>query len=128
MKPLNLSAPLYISSRLLASVKVGDSEMSVNPIGYSADDREVWSYSIYDDSGAEIATGSDLQSGCGQSCDASEMMSTLISFLLACAESIPNGTENANLFPESSHEWIVSHESELEMLAFELDGDSYFDR
>ncbi len=67
-----------------------------------------------DDIGVPVAVSSPD----GPAVDA---LSTLVSFLLACAESKSEESENYNLFPTPIREWAELYSDELSMLALELE-------
>ena len=51
-----------------------------------------------------------------------EVLGTFISFLLACAESQSEDSENYHLFPPTTREWAEMASDELQMLALEIEG------
>lgn len=118
---MNLSHPFFISSRLMAAVKIGEATIS---IGYSKKPgregrvRYQW---FFDWAGLE-ETADDIQSGVGHGA-IREGMESLLGFMSACGESFRyrgNGGENVDLFPESMWEWCATNREELGMLAEEI--------
>lgn len=127
---LLLAPPLFISSRLMAAVRVGDAggTIHIEPHQRNQEDRAVWHYVIEDSDGTVLDDGTDLRSGAGADFDARKMMGTLLGFLGAAAESyryMMSGqtSENDDLFPPDVTEWAYQHDDELAGLALELDDD-----
>lgn len=113
-------APLFISSRLMAALKIDDvGTLHLSAEGSDSEGRQQYRYVIEDSEGNELAEGNDLRSGCGDPVDYLDVMETLIGFLTACAESHPDG-ENADLFPEAVAIWADQHSDELAMAGYEL--------
>lgn len=107
-------APMFISSRLMAALRMDDG----STVHVSADGQ----WAVDGPSGVELgeSTGGDeIGWGAGGFPGYAEAMSTLLSFLSACAESYPDG-ENADLFPVPVAKWADQHSDELSMAEFDL--------
>jgi hypothetical protein len=131
---LFLAPPLFISSRLMAAVRVGDAggTVHIEPRGRDHEDRAVCRYVIEDSDGAVLDDGTDVRSGVRDDFDARKMMGTLLGFLGAAAESYRytmhgQTSENVDLFPPDVTEWAYQHDDELAALALELDDDQTTD-
>lgn len=115
-----LKHPFFISSRLLPAVKVGEETLSIDFAGDGGDRRV--RYRVYVDfaDGTEFVDES-LRSGVGGG-TLRDGMSSYLAFLGAAAESYRSGTgENADLFPPRVVEWAHQHDSEIEMVRFEIE-------
>ena len=131
---LLLAPPLFISSRLMAAVRVGDAggTVHIEPRGRDHVDRAVWRYVIEDNDGTILDDGTDLRSGVGDDFDARKTMATLLGLLGAAAESYRytmygQTSENVDLFPPDVTEWAYQYDDELAALALELDDDQTTD-
>lgn len=111
---------MMISSRLTPAVTVGDSVISIHPIG-----AERWEYWI-DMPDGKSHHGDDLR-GRG---DARAMMVSLLGFMGACGESYAYNMrtgkrgENLDLFPPDVAEWCYLNNDELSVIADELDNET----
>lgn len=126
MSATEVRAPLFISSRLMAALRLEDgSQIHLSASHRDSDGRVVYEWIIDDPDGRTVATGTDLRSGCYAEVNYTDTMGSLLSFLGACAESLAYGPEgeNADLFPVSAHAWITDHAEELDYLAYELGED-----
>lgn len=126
-----IHAPCVIGPRLLPAVQIGGAWVSIEyakRAGREGRQRYQWYVDLpkIGKQRARSYTGDDLQSGCGGGSLQSGLES-LLSFMSACAESVRytarDGSkgENADLFPEGLHSWLVSNSDELAMLACELE-------
>lgn len=113
--------PLFISSRLMAALKVDDAgTLHVAELRRDHEGRIVYRYIIEDAEGRVLEEGSDLRSGAGADVDYRFAVTALLSFLGACAESWPDG-ENVDLFTAQAGEWAHQHSDELAMAQIELE-------
>lgn len=118
---MNVPAPMFISSRLMAAVKLPDgSTIHVSYLGSTYEGRQHYGWAIDDANGKHLGAGEDLKSGYGAPADYREAMSSLLSFLGAAAESLEEG-ENANLFPRAIVDWARQNNDEIVMMAFDLE-------
>lgn len=118
---MTLNSPVQITSRLLAGVQIGDTEISIGYAGETSDGRTRYEY--YIDSEAFNHHAKDLKSGCGGG-SLQEGLESLLSFLGAAAESwrySGKDGENSDLFPEAVCEWAAQNSDEISMLAIELE-------
>jgi hypothetical protein len=121
-----LVKPIYISSRLMAAVKVDGMEIGIDPTGETRGGKSEWYWYVEPyGSCKRIAEGWDL-AGRG---DANEMMATLLTFLSAFGESVGyanrrrvplSETENGDLFPAELAEWAEANGEEFDMLSDEI--------
>lgn len=125
---MRLRAPLFISARLMAAVKVGDGggTLHIAPVRRDGEGRVVWRYVIEDGDHVVLDEGADLRSGVGDGVDARKGMANLVGFLGAAAEAYRvemNGqaSENAGLFPPDVSEWAYMHDDELASLGLDLE-------
>jgi hypothetical protein len=125
--PMIIKKPCILTARLLPGVRIDDAFISIERDGEVADgrfSRDRFRY-YFDAPGIEH-TDNDLQSSV-MGCSLQEMLSTLLSFLSACGESVNFASrtghqgENADLFPPSIGQWAAEHSDELAMLQCELD-------
>jgi hypothetical protein len=123
-----LRPPLFISSRLMAAIRVGDhgATIHVEPVGHTPDGRIAWRYIVEDNAGQVLDDATDLHSGIGDQIDSRRTLATLLSFLSAAAESYRHtmtgpSSDNADMFPPDLMEWAYEHDDELAALALELD-------
>lgn len=115
-----LKPPFIMSSRLLPAVKIAGATLSIEAINTSSDGRIV--YQWHWDFEKQSITASDLKSGVGDKLDYQQTMGGLLSFMVACAESLQCGSdENSSLFPQEMHEWLTQNSDEIGMLALELE-------
>lgn len=124
-----LYAPFEISSRLLASVKIGGAVLSLGRGPRNHQGRTVYECWIDLPDGSKHAI-TDLRSGCGGG-SVKEGFSALFSFLSAAAESRnyrermgrtePDPDSNEGLFEPAIVAWAVEHEDEITCLGFDLD-------
>lgn len=122
---INVHAPLFISGRLMAAYAVPDSgTFHVHAFERDAEDRVHYRYVIEDANGNELESGDDLRSGVGAPVDYPATMATLLSFLMAAAESYPDG-ESANLFQPNTVEWAALNDDELSMARLEIDPEEF---
>lgn len=120
-----LTNPVIITPRLLPGVQIGKAFISIEYAGRSPDNRTIYRYYI-DLPNRKSYIDNDLKSGCGGG-SLHEGLSSLLSFLGACAESVAyqdrtgRASENANLFPDYIGQWAAMNSDELSMLSCELD-------
>jgi hypothetical protein len=124
---MRLTAPLFVGSRLMAAVKVGEEGdvLHVEPLRRDSEGRVVWRYIVEDGDRRVLDEGADLRSGAGDPVDPRKAMATLVGFLGAAADqyrvaSRSEGGEDARVFPPNVAEWAYMHEDELASLALEL--------
>lgn len=122
---MNVPHPMFISSRLMAAVRIeGDQGGTVHlgHAGQNHEGRQVYSYVIEDASGAVLDEGSDLRSGVGETPEAASMMRSLLSFLTSAAESLryDDDGENVDLFARPCVEWAAMNSDELTCLERDL--------
>ena len=112
---MRLKNPVFITSRLLPGVKVGNAIVQLEYDG-TDDGRTVYKYTIdlKDEEGETTFSGNDLKSGCGGG-SLNEGFSSLLVFLAAFAEGSPN------LFPEGLKEWASQHINEIVMTEMKFD-------
>jgi hypothetical protein len=127
-RPEVLRLPMFISSRLMAAVRVGDSGATIHiePTDRDDDGRMVWRYVIEDSGGYVLDDATGIRSGAGDPLDSRKTMATLLSFLGAAADSYRHTmtggrSDNANMFPPEVMEWAYEHGEELTELAFDLE-------
>jgi hypothetical protein len=100
--------------------RLGLSVLTVKHIGQVADDgggfRPAYKVVIMTPRWQYVDT--DLHGGVGEKPNERTAFGSLVSFLLACVESQPDG-ENADLFPKHVAEWADSHESALTELSLD---------
>jgi len=122
---MKLQAPFEISARLLPSVHIGESFISITFDGETPDGRARYRY--YLDTPTFDYENNDLASGVGGG-SLQAGMESLLSFLGAAAEAYRYGmrggskSENADLFPEHVMEWAYLNEDELGVRACEMEG------
>ena len=118
---MNVPAPMFISSRLMAALKLPDgSTAHVSYLGRTYEGRQHYEWAIDDADGKQLGTDNDLHSGVGSPADYREAMESLLAFLGAAAESTDGG-ENADLFPIAVVEWARENSDEIGSLAYELE-------
>jgi hypothetical protein len=123
---MRIKYPCVITPRLIPGVAVGKSAGFVS-IEYSSragdDGRTRYKYYI-DLPGTDPYASDDLQSGC-QGGNLREGLSSLLSFLSACAESVSRTggamLENVTLFPVGVANWAYNNSDELAALAYEVE-------
>jgi hypothetical protein len=109
---MKLSEPFLISSRLLASVRVGGAEIGIEVDGVDRDNRDVYHY-VIDLPDGSTHEGRDLKSGVGGG-TVRDGMRSLLSFL-SCGDQV------SELFPPEVAEWADAHEDEIAMVAVWID-------
>lgn len=108
-------------------LEINGAKVQVGNCGYTNHQgREVWEWKIDLPDGTEHFA-EDLSAGiCGAAED--EMLSTLLSFLGACAESWDEDPEkrgeNADLFPEPVARWAASSDDEISCAQMDLEVES----
>jgi hypothetical protein len=119
---------MFISSRLMAAVRVGDSGATIHiePTGRDDDGRVVWRYLIEDSGGYVLDDATDIRSGVGDPIDSRKTMTTLLGFLGAAADSYRHTmtggrSDHTDMFPPEVTEWAYEHGEELTALAFDLE-------
>ena len=124
---MELSAPVMITPRLMAGVKIEDTFISIGYGKTNDEGRMVYEYHI--DNPKWEYTGNDLKSGCGGG-DLREGLESLLSFMSACGESYSYSErtgrdgENTDLFPKHVAKWCAQNSDELSMMQFEIRGNS----
>lgn len=123
---MQLSPPFSISSRLLPALEIGGATIQLTyakRAGDSGRTRYEWTIDMPD--GSEH-TGDDLQSGCNSG-GLQEGFASLLSFLIACGESVNYQTrtgrhvEGAEMFPDAIGQWAADNSDELSMVSAELE-------
>lgn len=124
---MTLHPPFCITSRLLAGVRIGQTEISIE-IGKETNDGRIRYRYHLDGPGIEH-TGDDLKSGVGGG-SLVQGMASLLSFLGAAAESYRycrmdwdkiGEDDNASLFPREVTEWAYQNDDEISMLQLEIE-------
>ncbi|WAL67127.1 hypothetical protein ORV05_04885 [Amycolatopsis cynarae] len=110
-------APLFISSRLMAALRIdGVGTLHVNAENRDSDGRVVYAYVVENSEGTELETGFDLRSGVGADVDYSAAMGTLLSFLEHAADVYRAGmcanTEESS-FSAAVQEWAYLNSEEI---------------
>lgn len=124
-------APMFISSRLMAAVRVDEGTetggtIHISHAGTTREGRQRYSYVIEDATGKVLEEGSDINSGVGDEPNYGKAMATLLSFLTAAAESYEyemrgGDSDNHDLFSPAVMEWAFMNSDELAELELELD-------
>jgi len=128
---MQLKRPVIITSRLLPGVIVGGAFVSIEYAKRPGrDGRTRYQYHIdlpESERGERLSlSADDMQSGC-QGGSLQEGLTSLLSFLSACGESLSYATrteepgENADLFPAVLAQWAAQNSDELGALACELE-------
>ncbi len=128
---VSVSAPLFISSRLMAALAVeGDTGGIINleHTGTNGEGRQTYRWLIETHDHVELGQGDDLSSGVGDEPNFTSMMATLLSFLGAGAESYRytmdgHTSDNADLFPPAVMEWAYINDDALGVLHEVLDAE-----
>lgn len=111
--------PCIITARLLPGARVGNSTLSIEYGGISADGRQ--EYTVHIDTPDWEYTFDDLRSGVGGGSLQSGLESAL-SFFGAAAEAYNRPqSDNANIFPAHVMEWAYLNSDEINMLEYELE-------
>jgi len=108
---IELQEPFFISSRLLPSVRVGETVIGIDYSKICPDGRVQYRYYI-DFPDGTTHVGEDLRSGVNGG-TLREGMESLLSFLSACGESYHGKGENADLFPAEIAEWCYQNSDEI---------------
>lgn len=113
---IELREPFFISSRLIPSVRAGETVIGIDYAKICPDGRVQYRYYIDFPDGTEHV-GEDLKSGVNGG-TLREGMESLLSFLSACGESSNprhgGDGENADLFPPKVAEWCYLNQSEID--------------
>lgn len=130
---LKLTQPVIITARLLPGLRIGDTFISIEYDGWSADNRQTYRYYI-DFSASNDAfhiieshSKSDIHSGVGGG-GLQEGLKTLLSFLSNAAEIYrhnglePRGDEG---FPPAVCEWAYQNDDEIAALKMELESGQF---
>ena len=114
-RSIELQEPFFISSRLIPSVRVGETVIGIDYAKICPDKRVQYRYYIDFPDGTEHV-GEDLRSGCNGG-SLKEGMESLLSFLSACGESSNprhgGDGDNADLFPPRVAEWCYLNDDEI---------------
>lgn len=114
---IELREPFFISSRLVPSVRVGETVIGIDYSKICPDGRVQYRYYIDFPDGTEHV-GEDLKSGVNGG-TLKEGMESLLAFLSACGESsnprYGGDGENADLFPPQVAEWCYLNQGEIDM-------------
>lgn len=119
-----IEAPLIITARLMAGVRIGDAFISIGEAGETSEGRTKYEVWIDLPDGSEYGV-TDLRSGC-QGGDIYEGMESLLSFLGAAADSYGyrqrtgRKGENEDLFPPAVVEWAHENQDDIYLLQCEL--------
>lgn len=110
-------APLFISSRLMAALKVGDGTIHLSADHITSDGRLAYAYLVEDSTGATIHAGNDLCTGVGTTeVDYTAMMATFLAF------ADHDGDEyRAEMDGTPWQEWCYQNSDEIGMARCELD-------
>jgi hypothetical protein len=109
---MKIYPPMFISSRLLAAIRVGDSTISIDHLERENDGRD--RYQFFIDAPSFIYTSSKLRTG-RQGGNHQEAMKSLIAFLLAASE------HQSSNFPKHVNEWAFQNEMFLQECSLELE-------
>lgn len=109
---IELKEPFFISSRLIPSVRVGETVIGIDYSKICPDGRVQYRYFV-DFPNGTTHVGEDLKSGVNGG-TLREGMESLLSFLSACGGATRYGGENADLFPRKVAEWCYQNHSEIE--------------
>lgn len=119
-----LKPPVFITSRLLPGVKIGDATISIERGNNTIDITRAY-YNYYIDLNGRSFSSKELQSGVSGG-TLQEGLESLIGFLSAFAEAIlyrkviGKMTENINLFPADLADWAVENVDKFVELQCEL--------
>lgn len=82
-----------------------------------SEDRRTYAYLVTDHTGRTVMSGGDLRSGVGMDPPLTEMMGTLLSFLIHYGETSDDD------IPQSVKDWCSEHSDELQMIALQYADD-----
>lgn len=111
-----LKAPVFITSRLCAGIEIDGMTISVEPTGTARQGKPDW---IIHFDGPDWSESESGLAGWG---DSTEMLTTALSFLGACAESIAysertgRSGENSDLFTPRVAAWASKYSDEIAMM------------
>lgn len=114
-----LKSPVFITSRLLPGVKIGDATISIEYFNRTQSDQQCYRY--YIDLNGHEEVNEDLYSGADGG-TLQEGLESLLGFLGAFAEAVAyekcTGTEaeNADLFSIEMADWVIENVDEISML------------
>lgn len=115
-------SPMFISSRLMAAIKIGDHSVchieAAGPAGY--EDRITYKWLI-EHEGVVLGEAADIT--CVGDVDYRQAMSTLLTFLEAAAEAVAYGpdSDNIDLFPETVMEWAAENDTDIQVAHLDLE-------
>lgn len=99
---------------------LADATITTESIGRDSESRQQYRYAITTASWQH--TGTDIFSGVNAEPDEIEALTSLLSFLGACAESrAAGGGENSDLFPDAVGEWAEQNSDEIAIAASDLE-------
>lgn len=112
-----MTEPFDIGPRLEPSLKLSDgSRVSIQVHGRTDEGRIRYSWAIDDANGSDIGHGSDIESGVSAAPDVESAFQTFASFVGAWVEALDHdGSDNADIFPESMRDWAQANDEELYM-------------
>lgn len=125
MARIEIEAPMEITSRLMAGIRIGEVTVGVEPTGRTgAHGKPEWRYAIdgpdFEHEGEDLSGWDDHRG----------MLATLLVFLSACGESYGyemahpgSEPESLDLFPAEVAEWAYGESDELSIAASELEGE-----
>lgn len=127
MAKLELSAPLYISPRLMAAVDLDGSTAHILPHHVDDEGRTFWHWVIVDETRAQLEEGTDLGTPVGRETDARDAMATLLAFLDEAADRYrSNGlapVTDEPLFCAEVQEWAYINQDSISLHRLLLEGD-----
>lgn len=126
---MNIVAPLFISSRLMAAIKIdGDTGGTIHVCHAGmVEYKQTYRWLVEDKEGNVLGEGTDLRTPEGTY---TEVMETLIGFLEYAADvyrsDMGAGThEDSTLFPPALMEWAYMNDAELSMARGLIDPDNW---
>lgn len=128
MVSVNVTPPLFISSRLMAALTIeGDTGGIVNleHTGSNREGRQTYRWLIETHDHVVVGLGDGPNSGCGDAPDYTSMMATLLNFLDSDAASYRHHMgdgepDDGYMFPPTVTEWAYMNSDQLGVLAYEL--------
>lgn len=141
--PIVLS-PMFISSRLMAAIKVEGGSHELDPpggvvhihclgreAGYFNSTRVAYGCVIEDSTGEVLYEGDGIRSGVDDDVDYRRAMATTLHFIAhdgetyrSCMGDWSNDPDDQPLFNRDVAEWAYLNSDEITMLAYDLDPDS----
>ena len=122
---------LYSETAAAAGLDAGaNGILTIRQDGWDCDqngtDRKCWVYTVFNHDHTQIGWGDDIRSP--EIADGLDAIGSLVSFLLACAESKSEESENYSLFETPVREWAECYSDELSMIALEIEQEKELNR